>query len=90
MSYALTLKLDLAGDNDLDSLQANVLAADVLTGDHFGFRDRASGGATSALTVEYDSLNIVAIPEPSSMGFVAASLIAGYAVGHYIRRRMPG
>lgn len=84
----LNLQLELIGDNDIDSLQATVLAADVLTGDHFGFRDRASGGATSALTVEYDSLSVAAIPEPSSIGFVASSLIAGYAIGRYVRRKM--
>jgi hypothetical protein len=83
----LNLTLELSGDNDFDSFQAHINNADVLTGNYFGYRDRASGGANSALTVEYDSLNISAIPEPSSIGFVAASLIGGYALGRYWRRR---
>ncbi len=84
----LKLGLELIDGSDVDSFETTIPAANVLTGEHFGFRDRASGGATSALTVEYDSINITAIPEPSSIGFVATSLIAGYAVGIYVRRRM--
>lgn len=84
----LTLGLELIDGSDVDSFETTIPAANVLTGQHFGFRDRASGGATSALTVEYDSINITAIPEPSSIGFVATSLIAGYAAGMYMRRRM--
>lgn len=85
----LNLRLDLTGENDTSpiSFPTTIPSANVLTGNHFGFRNRASGGLDSALTVEYDSLNITAIPEPSSIGFVAASLIGGYAAGRYWRRR---
>lgn len=83
----LNLKLELIDNNDVSSFQTTIPSANVLTGNYFGLRDRASGGVTSALTVEYDSLNITAIPEPSSIGFVAASLLGGYAIGRYWHRR---
>ena len=87
---ALKMKLGLIDGLDYDTFETiSIPAANVLNGNYFGFRNRASGGATSTLSVELDNLNIVAIPEPSSIGFVATSLIAGYAIGMYIRRRMP-
>lgn len=84
----LHLTLGLTGDNDFDVFQTSINAANVLTGNHFGYRDRASGGANSTLTVEYDSLGVTAIPEPLSIGYLAASLIGGYVIGMYIRHRM--
>lgn len=88
LSNNLNLTLALSGDNDFDSFQTTIPVANLLTGNHFGFRDRAPG-ETSALTVQYDSLNVAAIPEPSSFAFVAASLIGGYALGYYWRKRHP-
>jgi len=83
----LNLKLELTGDNDYDFLQLPPIPAiNVLAGDYFGYRDR-TGTTTSSLTVEYDSLNVTAIPEPSAIGLVAASLLGGYAIGRYWRRR---
>lgn len=83
----LNLKLELTGDGDYDFLELPPIpASNVLEGDYFGYRDR-TGSLTSALTVQYDSFSIAAIPEPSAIGFVAASLIGGYALGRYWRRR---
>ncbi len=83
----LNLKLELSGDSDYDFYQIPPIpASNVLTGNYFGYRDR-TGTLTSALTVEYDNLTITAIPEPSSIGFVAGSLLGGYALGSYWRRR---
>jgi hypothetical protein len=85
----LKLKLELSGDNDYDFYTIDAIPAnDVLQGKFFGYRDR-TGNATSELTVEFDTLNITAIPEPSSLGIVAASLIGSYAIGRYWRRRQP-
>lgn len=86
----LTLSLrdeSLIGDNLIGSTNANIVPT-VFTGTNFGLRNRATGGPLSALTVDFDSVNVVAIPEPSSVGFVAVSLIAGYGIGWYVRRRM--
>jgi hypothetical protein len=84
----LNLKLELTGNNvtDIYAIPQPIPANEVLQGNYFGYRNR-TGSTTSDLTVEYDTLNITAIPEPSSIGIVAASLLGGYALGRYWRSR---
>lgn len=83
----LEFKIELPSDHDTASLETNIPAANVLLGNHFGTHDVALGAKSSAVTAEYESLNVSAIPEPSSIGIVTASLLGGYAIGRFWRRR---
>jgi hypothetical protein len=82
----LELQLQLPSNNDNASLQPTISSAKVLPSNHFGMGDQTSS-EYSALLVEYDNQNAPAIPEPSSLGIIGASLIGGYAIGRFWHRR---
>ncbi len=85
----LLLSLSLTGNSVNRTISFPIPAADVLAGNYFGYRNRATGGnANDNLTLQFDSVNVTAIPEPTAIGFVVTSLITGFALGTYWRRRL--